>query len=265
MINFAALVPHPPIIVPSIGGSQSKIAKKTTAAMESLAGELKKFQPETIVIISPHGPMRYDKFTINLEENLKGSFSSFGSFDDNEMSFANNPFLSKSILEKLRKVHFPIEPIREKKLDYGTLIPLYYLTKALKNPPKIIPLTYTALDWKTHFEYGRNIGSLLNEVEQNVAIIASGELSHRISEDSPAGYSPYGLKFDSTLSELLKKNEVEKILKLNPEFCEEASECGLRSIIIALGAISDLRCNFHQISYEHPFGIGYLVGRWKIS
>lgn len=265
MINFAAITPHPAVIIPAIGGSQAKLAKKTTVAMEKLASEIKKFQPDTIVIVSPHGPMRYDKFTINLEENFKGSFAGFGVAEENDLYLANDTFISRSILEKLRRKNFPIEPIREKKLDYGTLVPLHFLAKELKTPPKIIPLTFTSFGWDVHFEIGKNIGALLNEMEKNIAVIASADLSHRITENAPAGHSPYGLKFDQTLIELLKKNEVEKILKLNPEFCEEAGQCGLRSIIMTLGMISQLRYSFTQLSYEHPFGIGYLAGRWKLS
>lgn len=265
MINFATIIPHPPVIVPTIGGSQSRLAKKTIEAMESLASEIKKFQPQTIVVVSPHGPMRYDKFTVNLEENFRGSFSGFGVSEENDMHLVNDSFVSRSLLEKLRKKHFPVEPIREKKLDHGTLIPLHFLTRELKSQPKIIPLTFTSLNWETHYEMGKNIGALLNEMEKNIAVVASADLSHRITEDAPAGHSPYGLKFDQTLIDLLKKNDTEKILKLNPEFCEEAGQCGLRSIIMILGMISALKYTFSQISHEYPFGVGYLVGRWKLS
>jgi len=73
------------------------------------------------------------------------------------------------------------------------------------------------------------------------------------------------MKFDHALVDLLKRNEVDKIRNLNPEFCDEAGECGLRSIIITLGALADLKYSFKQHSYEGPLGVGYLVGEWKIG
>lgn len=264
MLNFAAICPHPPLIVPEIGGSQTSLAKKTVDALETLAKEFKRVAPETVIIISPHGPMRYDKFTINFEDHFKGSFSDFGA-TNSDFNFTNNPELAKLIFSELRKKHFPIEVVRESNVDHGVLIPLYYLLKEMDWKPKIIPLTYTSLDWETHHNFGKFISDVIDNIDQSVAIIASGDMSHRLTEDAPAGFSPYGIKFDQTLIELLKKKETSKILNLNPDFCEEAGECGLRSIIIALGALEKHKYSFKQLSYEGPIGVGYLVGHWKIT
>lgn len=263
MINFAALCPHPALIVPSIGGSQASLAKKTTQAMEQLALDLKKRKPQTIVVISPHGPMRYDKFTVNLETSFKGSFADFGGSEE-QFIFKNDVFLAQQLFSYLKKKEHPVEVIRERALDYGSLVPLSFLVQQLEEPPNILPLTYTSLSWSTHYEFGKDLGKVLNFQEQNIAVIASGDLSHRLIEEAPAGYSPYGTKFDCALMELLKKNEIQKILNLNPDFCNEAGECGLRSIIMALGAISQLKSSFKQLSYEGPLGVGYLVGEWKV-
>lgn len=264
MINFAAICPHPPLIVPQVGGSQLALLKKTVQAMESLADELKKHKPETIVVISPHGPMRYDKFTVNLEENLKGSFSNYGG-DSEDYAFGNDINVAKQLFTFLKEKQLPVEVIREAMLDHGTLVPLHYLISKLEQMPQVIPLTFTSLDWSTHGRFGKTIGSVLNRQEHNIALIASGDLSHRLTEDAPAGFSPYGMKFDHALIDLLKKNEVDKIQNLNPEFCDEAGECGFRSIIVTLGALTDLKYSFKQYSYEGPLGVGYLVGEWKIN
>lgn len=265
MINFAAIVPHPPAIIPSIGKNQTNLLKETIAALDELALELKQTQPHTVVIISPHGPMRYDKFTINLEDTFKGSFSSFGDFDDPGINLLNNSLLAKTLFEKLRRKNFPVEVIREQALDYGTLVPLAYLLKPFEKKPKIITLTFTALDWAMHYRFGQTIGQVFEEADQNIAFIASADLSQRISETAPAGFSPYGIKFDQTLIELLKNSEIEKILHFNPEFCNEAGECGLRSLIVALGVLSHVNHNFEKLSYENPMGVGHLVGRWMIK
>ncbi|MEA1925704.1 MAG: AmmeMemoRadiSam system protein B [Patescibacteria group bacterium] len=264
MIKSAAICPHPPIIIPDIGGAQLSLVKKTVAGMEACAQEIHHSQPDTIVIISPHGPMRYDKFTINLEDRFRGDFLNFGG-SSMQYVFQNNIPLAKTMLQKMKARHFPVEVIREAGLDHGTLVPLHFLTKPYDKKPSIIPLTFTALDWNMHFEYGKEIGKILQDTEESISIIASGDLSHRLTEDAPAGFSPYGIKFDHAIAELLAKNDISKILNLNPDFCDEAGECGLRSIIITLGVISELKYSFKQLSYEGPFGVGYLVGQWRIN
>jgi aromatic ring-opening dioxygenase LigB subunit len=40
---------------------------------------------------------------------------------------------------------------------------------------------------------------------------------------------------------------------------ERAGECGYRSILIASGSIDESAENHESLSYEAPFGVGYLV------
>ena len=42
------------------------------------------------------------------------------------------------------------------------------------------------------------------KLKQNTVIIASGDLSHRLTEDGPYEYSPQGAKFDKELIENLE-------------------------------------------------------------
>lgn len=265
MLSFTALTPHPMAAMPTLDKTQVNQIKKTLNALEDLSELMKKTQPQTVIILSPHGPMRYDRFTVNLEEDLEGKFTNFGFLEDESHIFRGDTDLGRKFINHFHKINFPVDIAREEKLDYGSLIPLYYLTKNLTRKPKVLILTYTALDWEFHFKFGQEIRKIIEETDYNVAFIASGDLSHRLSENSPAGYTPYGVKFDKTLMDLLKKNEVAKIMQLNPDFCQEIQECGLKSIIIALGLLNGRKTDFVKLSYEYPTGIGYLTGYWKNS
>jgi len=264
MLNFAAICPHPLVMAPEVKSSEKNLIQKTAKSVEALASDLRKTSPDNIIIISPRGPMRYDKFTINFETSFKGNFVDFGG-DDYDYVFKNNIDLSRQILRYLRKKHAPVDIIRESNLDYGSLIPLIHLTKNLDKKPKIIPLTFTATDWDAQYKFGKQLSTVLEESNESTAIIASAHLSNRLTEEAPGGFSPYGIKYDSTLTKLLQENEVDKIKALNPEFCEEAGEGGLQAILITLGAIAHTRHAFHQLSYENPLGVGYLVGKWDIK
>lgn len=264
MINFAAICPHPLVLAPELKNSDKNLLQKTSKSIEALASDLRKTSPDIIIIISSQGPMRYDKFTMNFDSSFYGNFIDFGG-DDFDYTFNNDRELSKKILRYMRKKHAPLDIIRESNLDYGSLIPLIHLTKDLDKKPKVIPLTFTATNWNAQFKFGKQLGTVLEESAKNIAIIASIHLSNRLTEEAPAGFSPYGIKYDSTLIKLLQENEVDKIKALNPEFCEEAGEGGLQAILITLGAIAHSRYAFHQLSYENPLGVGYLVGEWNIK
>ncbi|MFO7807121.1 MAG: class III extradiol dioxygenase subunit B-like domain-containing protein [Candidatus Moraniibacteriota bacterium] len=264
MLNFVGISTFSPAVIPNIAGKYHNLTKKTVKSITDLSEELVKYQPDTIFLVSPRGPMRYDKFTINLEKNLKGSFSKFGMVDDEEYSFQGNYELSKKILKELRKTDFPIEAVQEEEIDYGSLVPLSFFYDKMKKKPKIVSLTFTSLDLKTHYKLGQELKKIFNKMEENIAFIACGDLSQRISENSPAGYSPYGTKFDQAVITTLKKGDTHSLLNFNLDYCKEAGEIGFKSIAIALGLVADTKSDFQQLSYEAPLGSGFLIGKWRL-
>lgn len=254
MLAFSSICPHPPIIIPGIGRPDDlKMVSKTISAMEKLREDLEKANPDTILIISPHAPTDPSGFLINSEAELKGSLIDFGL--DEDFSFKNDYELMEKIGYQAGlagiTVHF-----HESFLDHGALVPLYYLTKNLKS--KIVHCSFSFLNFKTHYKYGQIIGKILRDSEKKIAVVASGDLSHRLTPDAPAGYSPKGKEFDEKLIELLSKNDVKGVLNLDPDLTEEAGECGLRSIIILLGILQE-KYQFCRLNYEGPFGVGYLT------
>lgn len=54
MLVFGVISPHPPIIIPEIGGGETIHVKKTIGALESAALSLAACQPDKLIIISPH-------------------------------------------------------------------------------------------------------------------------------------------------------------------------------------------------------------------
>jgi len=265
MICFASICPHPPIIIPTIGGSELPKVKKTIEAMRKLAGVFAAAKPETVIIVSPHGPVQTDKMTITISENLSGNFGQFGDFET-QMNFKNDPVLTKEIKKSAQIAGIPVDLIDLPQLDHGALVPLCFLTK---NYPqvKLTPIAFSFLDYQTHFKFGQILSKLLATSDKRFAIIASGDLSHRVTPDAPAGFSPRGKEFDEKLVELLKTGNVQGILNLDKDLIEEAGECGLRSIIILLGVLDGCQlsnANCQLLSYEAPFGVGYLVAKYSL-
>jgi MEMO1 family protein len=258
MISSAYITPHPPIIIPGIGRPEDlEVASKTIEAMEKLREDLEEINPDTILIISPHAPTDPNGFLINSEAEFKGNFSDFGY--NNLMTFYND----YELMEKIGYysdnagiiVHF-----HESFLDHGTLVPLYYLTKNIK--PKLVHCSFSFLDFDTHYKYGEIIGKILRETDKKIAVVASGDLSHRLTADAPVGYSEKGKIFDQELIKKLSEKDISGILNFDQNLVEEAGECGLRSIIVLLGILGG-KYDFCCLNYEGPFGVGYLVAELK--
>jgi len=232
--------------------------------MEKLAEKFAEAKPETVILISPHGPVDFNSFTINQSPTLAGHFYNFGDFDT-EIIFKNDQDLIEKIEKESKNQKIPLRIIDVREIDHGTLVPLYYLVKGLSNF-KLVPLAFSYLDLETHFKFGQLLNKIIGggRASANYGIIASGDLSHCLTPDAPAGYSPRAKEFDQKIVELLEKKDIKGILNLDPELVEEAGECGYRSIIILLGALNGLDWQPEIISYEAPFGVGYLVANFEL-
>ncbi|ADL11749.1 AmmeMemoRadiSam system protein A [Acetohalobium arabaticum] len=277
-IVFAGLSPHPPVAVPEIGRSRLNEIEDTRTAMKELASKVKESNPDLVITISPHGPVFSDAISIlNLEE-LKGDFGQFG-LPEIELSYG----LQEDVVEELVRVtkledstggrievarideqtarKFEIDP----KLDHGALVPLYYLAEAsLENLP-LVPITMGMLPYEDLYEFGKIIQLIAVKLDYDIAVIASGDLSHRLTPDAPAGFNPQAEEFDQQLIKALEKDRVEDIFELDQDLIEKAGECGLRPIIIMLGALDGLAVEPELLSYEGPFGVGYGVVSYKIN
>lgn len=269
-IVFAGITPHPPIIIPEIGAENLKDVQNTIKAMEKLGHELEKSAPDYIFIISPHGPVFPDQMSVRSASEYFGNFSNFGA-PELDFNFKGDPETSELVVNESSKAGIAAILLDmaacqnyglETTLDHGALVPAYYLLKNLKEIP-IVPVAFSYLSLEDHFNFGKVLAQIAEH--ESIAIIASGDLSHSLTYDAPAGYTPAGKEFDEKLIDLLKKNKVEEIKNMNPQFIEEAGECGFRSILILLGALSGQKYKPEILSYEGPFGVGYLVANFKIK
>jgi len=166
--------------------------------------------------------------------------------------------------------------------DWGFEVPLHFLNARLQfkiqnyqSPADIVieePDDFVAHSFLTtfdspeqHFEWGREDYLKIKNSELKIALIASGDLSHCLKKEGPYGFHPDGPKFDRALIEALEKKDIETILRLD-DLYPKASECGLRSFCFMLGILEEAGINWQIeiLSYEGPFGVGYLVADFKL-
>lgn len=258
MIVFAAIVPHPPMSIPGIGNDNDLIAlEKTRRSFDELRRGLEASDPDTIIIISPHGRLEKYAFVINSSVELSGSFAKFGL--DEVCSYRNNIKIADKLDFACEMNELPAH-LHGDFLDHGSLIPLYHLTKNIK--PKVVHLSFSLMNYDLHYRYGQIIQKIIDNGNiGRVAVIASGDLSHRLTPNAPAGYSPTAQEFDHSIIRFLGCGDLASIMGLEKSVVKEAAECGIRSIVILLGVLHGKPYRFNLLSYEGPFGIGYMTAR----
>ncbi|MBI2866687.1 MAG: AmmeMemoRadiSam system protein B, partial [Chloroflexi bacterium] len=264
---FGCIVPHPPIMVPEVGGGQERRVSATLAAMDRLAHALASSCPDELWLISPHGISYSNAMGIATAPASEGSLREWGPRCAGlDYRFENDSQAVATIQRAAGEAGIPLRSTGEHRyeLDHGVLVPLYFLTKALPKLP-LVSLTFSWLPLKTHYEYGQALGQAAQSLPKRIALVASGDLSHRLLPSAPAGYDPQGAVFDKRLVELVAAQDSQGILALDPELIERAGECGLRSITILLGAVHGLPTTPQVLSYEGPFGVGYLVAAFPVG
>ncbi len=262
MLIFAAISPHPPVLIPNIGKNNLNEITKTKNSLEYLNEELYSLKPDTIIIISPHGIIQEDIFTVQVNDKYYGDFQSFGDFETKFEFKSDISFINK-IKIRAEKKNLPIQLIHKTSLDHGALVPLYYLTKNIPDV-KIVPISFSMLDYQDHFEFGRYLKKTIGRSNKRIALIASGDLSHALTENAPAPYSPKGEIFDKKIIQILEKKDYGKLLTMDENLIKEAKECGLRSFTILSGVLNEIEHEAKLLSYENPFGVGYLVMNFKL-
>jgi len=258
---FAGLAPHSPLLIPTIGEDNLNQLSQTQNGYLELEKEFYASNPETIIVISPHGEIRPATFSLPHSPKLTATFTEFGD-PATRLEFEHDLVLASAIKEMNEETDSiflsPAETI-----DYGAGVPLFYLTRHLK--PKVIVISHSGLDRQSHFVLGKILKNIILYSPQRIAFLSSGDLSHRLSEESPAGFHENGKLFDETIISIVKENRLKDLLLMEKQLLENSGECGYRSFLILAGLLDGLNYQSEILSYEKPFGIGYLTANFILS
>ena len=253
----AFMVPHPPMIVPSVGrGSEAQI-RKTAEAYEAAAEEIAALKPDTIVITSPHAAMYADYFSISSGKGAKGSFAPFGA---PQTAFAES--YDTELVEEIALLadarDFPAGTLgnREKTLDHGTMVPLWFIRRRYAGG-KIIRTGLSGLSLADHYAFGMMIREAADRLNRRIVFVASGDLSHKLQEYGPYGFAPEGPRYDSRIMDTCGRAAFGELLRYDETFCEKAAECGHRSFVIMAGALDGMSVEAKVFSHEDVTGVGY--------
>ncbi len=253
----AFMVPHPPLIVPEVGkGGQLQI-QQTTRAYEEVARQIGQLAPDTILISSPHATMYGDYFHLSPGNKASGSFAEFGV---PQVSFHEDYDceLVRQIEILAGQRDFPAGPQaeREKRLDHGTMVPLYFIRKYLSDF-RLVRIGLSGLPLTDHYELGQLIQEAVEQTGRRAVFVASGDLSHKLQAHGPYGFAPEGPAYDMRIMDVASRAAFEELFSFDENFCQKAAECGHRSFVIMAGVLDGIAVKAKQLSHEDVTGVGY--------
>lgn len=258
-ISAGFMLPHPPLIIPTVGGGEEKKIQKTIDAYQKAAEEIGRLQPETIVLLSPHQIMYADYFHISPGEGAKGDFGQFRA-RQTSMEVTYDTEFVRALCGAADEAGLEAGTMgeREKKLDHGTMVPLYFVNQHWTGY-RLVRIGLSGFPLAAHYRLGQCIASVAQTLGRNTVVIASGDLSHRLKEDGPYGYQQEGPAYDARIMEVMGRGAFGELFAFSEDFCEKAAECGHRSFTVMAGAFDQTAVKAEQLSYEGPFGVGYGV------
>lgn len=255
----AAVVPHPPIILPEVGRGEEQKISETITAYKEIARRIVKLNPDTIIITSPHSIMYADYFHISPGVEASGNMSQFRAPQVLLSINYDMDFVKKLSTDAMAQgVSAGTLGERNPSLDHGTMIPLRFLQQEGLdfNRVKFLRIGLSGMSAAVHYKFGQIISRVADELGRKIFFLASGDLSHKLN-GSHYGTVPEGAQFDSQVMENLGGANFLQLLTMDDKLCSRAAECGLRSFWIMAGALDRLNVRAEKLSYQGTFGVGY--------
>jgi len=251
---FSAIVPHPPQLLQTKDAPPSGLSE-TLAAYQTLSDHLYSAKPDILVLITPHGETLPSAWQLLVDDKLTGNLKDFGDFST-DLKVNCGVGFSHRLKERAEDHRFTVLLQSGRNLDYASVIPLYFLTEHLKDI-RVVSLSVSGEDISAHYELGKLLREEIFSTNDRVAVIASANLSHRLTKESPSGYSPQGKVFDKRILSALDSGQINEIISTPQDLTEEAMTCGLRPISLLLGSLFRKSLETEILAYQFPQGVGY--------
>lgn len=261
----AIITPHPPVLLPEVGGGREREIAATDRAMRTAAETVAAWQPDVIIVSSPHTILYRDYFHIAPGDGAVGDMSRFGA-PEVRIQASYDTLLREEIIRRAEAegLHAGTLGQRDSELDHGVLIPLYYLRKAGVRCP-IVRMGLSGFSPLDHYRLGKCVQDAVNALGRRAVFLASGDLSHKLKADGPYGYAPEGPQFDDAVTHTMASGDFLEFLTIDPALCERAAECGLRSFQVMAGALDGLAVEPQLLSHEVTFGVGYAIALFPVT
>ena len=261
----AIMVPHPPIILPEVGRGEEKRISATDKAFRKATAFIGDLKPETIVLLSPHSVMYADYFHISPGKSADGNMRQFHAPQVKIHAVYDSVF-TEALSEAASATGIPAGMLGERnpELDHGTVIPLYYVNQFYTDY-LLVRIGLSGLSLTDHYRLGQLIQQTAETLNRRVAIIGSGDLSHKLLKDGPYGLSKEGPEYDERVMDVMGRAAFDELLDFDESFCEKAAECGHRSFCILAGALDGLSVEVKRLSHEGTFGVGYGVCTYRVT
>ncbi|HLX58708.1 MAG TPA: hypothetical protein VKR83_16940 [Ktedonobacteraceae bacterium] len=275
---FACIAPHGSMIIPLLTEEGAEKALATRAAMEELGRRMAAAQPETIVLVTPHGHRVDGAFSLLNNERVRGELGP----DNNEMGngfslmFEVDKELNAAIIETGRALEVPVcrigyavadDPTFYQPLDWGVTVPLWFLGGSLQPRPRVVIACPDRgnMPWELFPRFGKAIRLAAESIKRRVAFVASADMGHAHDKHGPYGFDTASAEFDAATIEAVKAHDLGRLLTFDQSWLKRASTDAYGQILNMHGAIEGTNFRGEFLSYQVPTYFGMMCVAYEPS
>ena len=254
-LSLAAVVPHPPILLPEIGAGREAAAQATLDAYAVIADALRADRPDRVLLISTHGIVTLRRFHL-LTAPLTGDLEPFGA-PQCRVEQPNDPTLAEAVLAAARRDGQPLSPVDHwEPHDHSAIVPLTLLGDALaETPTTVVSVCFRST--REHHEFGRCLAEAIASAPGRTAVIASGDGAHTLNAESPQGFHPQAAPFQRALNDALHEWDTEAILGFEEDLRREIDESVVSPTALLAGILRGRPTRVELLAAEAPWGVAY--------
>ncbi|HLO30320.1 MAG TPA: hypothetical protein VK249_14345 [Anaerolineales bacterium] len=266
-LMYACIAPHAGDLIPETAEDQNRVIL-TRRAMQELGRNLETLAPEVIVMINPHGFRVQNAMNISIAERALAEWS-----PDVKLDFDVDVELANRIADTATEASVPVVryiygasggPDCFIPLDWGAVVPLYFMGYRYSPKPKIVHISpMRLLPYQMHYDFGRAIGRVLKESDRRVALIASADQGHAHAANGPYGFDPASAQYDAWMQEVIRSNRLDDLLAADPALVEAGKPDSLWPTLILAGALKESPLQARFLSYEVNVYFGILCAEFR--
>jgi aromatic ring-opening dioxygenase LigB subunit len=253
-ITAAALVPHPPLLVPEVGrGASPELDQLRSACRRALAVTLD--QADALLVVGPAPSWG------EAEPGATGSFAPYGVAVEARLPATASQAGSAPGGEWLDRRRLP--PGRLGELPLSLTVAAWLLgveAQAHQLPPVAAFGVPASMDAEPAAATGRTVARAVRP-GRHVGLLVMGDLSARRTAKAPATFHPAAEEFDRGIGDAIREAEITRLLDADAGLAAELRVGGMAALWLLAGALEGAGPLHGEVLYEAaPFGVGYLVG-----
>ena len=233
------LVPHTPRFFDPDGASA--VFQPVIRGLRALGDEVARLRPDAVIIASAHWVTTFHHY-VSGASRLTGVLTATEAPDlikNVPYDYPGDPELARALVASgtTERVPAVLTPEPTLPLDYGTVIPLRYLTPTGDVP--IVPISLCHLaDLGETLRWGRAIGAAVRDGRKRVILAVTGALSHRLVRGPERWPEPDCRELDDRMMDLFAAGDLVGLETSLGELAREAHvEAGGRHLALLIGAL----------------------------